>query len=1095
MIRTANILYFIVCFSCFNYSWSQANIPPNLDATGDQLYCPLSQINIVTDFNIVDPDDTGVDALHIQISTGYIIGQDFLNLTGLHPNIVATWNASEGKLSLKGISGNPVSYIDAIAAVKDIVFNSTSVSISGEKHFSFTIGDANYLPSTNHYYEYIADSGITWSNAKIAAAARTYFGLQGYLATIGSSEEAQLSGEQAAGAGWLGGTDEETEGVWKWVTGPEAGTVFWNGGINGSSPNYANWNTGEPNECCGGEDYAHVTFNEGTPGTWNDLPNQGSSGNYFPQGYIVEYGGMPGDPIIDISASTKISIPTIIDTIDGSRCGSGSVNLEALPSAGTVVWFDAPTGGSQLGSGLIFNTPILNTTTSFYALVSVNGCLEGVRMPVLATVNPIPIITSTTDALICEDGSGVLSATASAGDINWYNTLIGGPIIGTGDTFTTPVITTTSTFYIDATANGCTTVNRTPVTLTVQKTPVPNGNTLQTFCDIENATIADLVAIGNNILWYDVDLGGTALSVTEELVSSTYYATQTISGCESNSRLPVDVVIYETVIPPQPSEMPILQICDSTQDGNDTNGFAQFDLTLQDSILLNGSSDLDFSFSYFIDDNYTNQIINPATFVNTLQGSQTIYLRMANVLDSNCFTDTSFIIQVDELPVIQSSIVFKNCDEDGTPDGFTDYNLNEVNDIITNGNSTDINITYYLSFAEADIAANPTNPVPFNITTASTVFARAENVNGCYRVSTIDLVVSTTSFPLGFLQELEFCDDDDTTDGFHSFNLTEASALFIAEFPLGQNLSVHYYRNVIDAQLEQNEITTQTDYVNETPFSQVLYVRVESDDNGDCFGIGPHLKLTVHPLPEFEVDQTAIYCLDGQPITLKTFNPNGVYTYEWFDGIGNVVSNLPIAIINVGGNYTVVATSVFGCESFPIGFEVVESAIADIGTDDVTIVDLMDNNTISINNTNNNLGIGDYEFALDNSSGPYQDEPSFNNVTAGVHTIYVQDKNGCGIAVLEVFVLGFPKFFTPNNDGFNDTWNIKGFSNEFTQNSTIFIYDRYGKLIKQINPSNQGWDGLFNGFMLSNSDYWFVAELIDQTGVTRTLRGHFSLIR
>ena len=96
---------------------------------------------------------------------------------------------------------------------------------------------------------------------------------------------------------------------------------------------------------------------------------------------------------------------------------------------------------------------------------------------------------------------------------------------------------------------------------------------------------------------------------------------------------------------------------------------------------------------------------------------------------------------------------------------------------------------------------------------------------------------------------------------------------------------------------------------------------------------------------------------------------------------------------------------------------------------------------------------------------------------------------------MEVFVLGFPKFFTPNNDGFNDTWNIKGLSNEFTQNSTIFIYDRYGKLIKQINPSNQGWNGLFNGYMLSNSDYWFVAELIDQTGVTRTLRGHFSLIR
>ena len=132
---------------------------------------------------------------------------------------------------------------------------------------------------------------------------------------------------------------------------------------------------------------------------------------------------------------------------------------------------------------------------------------------------------------------------------------------------------------------------------------------------------------------------------------------------------------------------------------------------------------------------------------------------------------------------------------------------------------------------------------------------------------------------------------------------------------------------------------------------------------------------------------------------------------------------------------------------------------------------------------------------MDNIIGYYQDESFFSNVTAGVHTIYVKDKNGCGIAQLEVFVLGFPKFFTPNNDGFNDTWNIKGFSNEFTQESIIFIYNRYGKLIKQINPSFEDWNGLFNGYMLSSSDYWFVAQLIDQTGVTRTLRGHFSLIR
>ncbi len=419
--------------------------------------------------------------------------------------------------------------------------------------------------------------------------------------------------------------------------------------------------------------------------------------------------------------------------------------------------------------------------------------------------------------------------------------------------------------------------------------------------------------------------------------------------------------------------------------------------------------------------------------------------------------------------------------------------MTEINDVITNGNSNGLTITYYLSIVDANSGTNTVNPVPFNNATANTVFARIENMNGCFRVSTINLQVSTTSFPLGYLQELEFCDDDDIIDGLRIFDLTTASALFITEFPTGQNLSVHYYRNSIDAQLEQNEIDTQSNYINETPFFQILYVRVESDDNGECFGIGPHLSLTVHPRPEFEVDNSSIFCLDGQPVILETYNPNGVYTYEWTDANGIVVSNQPNATITSGGNYTVIATSNQGCESFPLSFNVVESAIAQIQLSDITIVDLSDNNTISINT--NNLGIGDYEFALDNIFGPYQENPFFSHVSAGKHIIYVQDKNGCGIARLEVFVLGFPKFFTPNNDGYNDTWNVRGLNNNYSTSSTVFIFNRYGKLIKQLSPWSQGWDGSFNGQNLETSDYWFVVELVDQNGEMRRLRGHFSLVR
>jgi len=91
--------------------------------------------------------------------------------------------------------------------------------------------------------------------------------------------------------------------------------------------------------------------------------------------------------------------------------------------------------------------------------------------------------------------------------------------------------------------------------------------------------------------------------------------------------------------------------------------------------------------------------------------------------------------------------------------------------------------------------------------------------------------------------------------------------------------------------------------------------------------------------------------------------------------------------------------------------------------------------------------------------------------------------------------MGFPKFFTPNDDGFHDTWNIVGLSNEFTQNSRLYIFDRYGKLLKQLNPKGDSWNGTYLGEKLRPSDYWFLAELEKTDGTITTYRGHFSLVR
>mgnify|MGYP000642571296 CR=1 FL=1 len=167
--------------------------------------------------------------------------------------------------------------------------------------------------------------------------------------------------------------------------------------------------------------------------------------------------------------------------------------------------------------------------------------------------------------------------------------------------------------------------------------------------------------------------------------------------------------------------------------------------------------------------------------------------------------DISFELEINELPVISNSITFKNCDEDGVPDGFTDFNLDQANDIITYG-ATETSVTYFLSFSDANTGSNPINPSPYKNRNGNMVYARVENLNGCYRIGTVSLQVATTSFPAGYIQELQTCDEDDTNDGLYSFDLTQASTDFIAQFPTGQNLSVHYYRNLTDPQLEQNEI-------------------------------------------------------------------------------------------------------------------------------------------------------------------------------------------------------------------------------------------------------------------------------------------------
>jgi gliding motility-associated-like protein len=366
-----------------------AGIAPYINNTGirDQIYCPGTTLNIVQSVTIsVDPTDPP-SAVYIQISSGYSTG-DKLTLIGSNPNITPIWIPSEGKLKLSGSGlSNSTTFKNAI---ENVAFSNTLASASGIRTFSISlgIGSLSYLPSNKHFYEYVPFTGITWTAAESAAKLRFYYTLQGYLATLTAADEAKLAGEQAPGAGWIGGSDAASEGAWKWVTGPEAGTLM----------TYTNWNNNEPNNSGGDEDYAHVTDPDDPDsinGAWNDLSDTGdlNPGFYQPKGYIVEYGGMiPGDvDNIHTSDYTTMTIARIDDTTPGSRCGTGIVTLSATTSAGTPRWYDSATGGIPIEIANSYS-PSINTTTIYYVDA---GC-SGTRTPVTATVNPLPIISDIT---------------------------------------------------------------------------------------------------------------------------------------------------------------------------------------------------------------------------------------------------------------------------------------------------------------------------------------------------------------------------------------------------------------------------------------------------------------------------------------------------------------------------------------------------------------------------------------------------------------------------------------------------------------------------------------------------------------------------
>ena len=251
--------------------------------------------------------------------------------------------------------------------------------------------------------------------------------------------------------------------------------------------------------------------------------------------------------------------------------------------------------------------------------------------------------------------------------------------------------------------------------------------------------------------------------------------------------------------------------------------------------------------------------------------------------------------------------------------------------------------------------------------------------------------------------------------------------------------------------------------------------------------------MLVNLLPEFTLEESYLACVDvnGTELIEETVMvidlPANQYTFEWINPTGTLEATTAAHTPLMGGIYTAVATDIFtGCRK-EVTTEVIPSSPAIVEAV-VTTIAFAEEHVIEANA----VGSGNYEYRLDD--GPWQLDGTFNDVGPGEHTVTVRDLNGCGIGTKSVLVIDYPRFFTPNGDGYNDTWQIIGIDTRPL--STIYIFDRYGKLLKQLSPLSEGWDGTYNGKLLPATDYWFTVTYEEPgTEIIKTFRAHFSLKR
>ncbi len=518
--------------------------------------------------------------------------------------------------------------------------------------------------------------------------------------------------------------------------------------------------------------------------------------------------------------------------------------------------------------------------------------------------------------------------------------------------------------------------------------------------------------------------------------------------------------------------------CDDASDGDDTNGKVIFNLRQNDADLLAGTAYNSVFINYYASANDAQNETNPLPdlYVNT-QNPQTIYSRF-NATNPACFSIKSFELNVNALPQkIDAQLVQCDLDTDSSTDGFTLFNLNQAIPALT-GNNSSSTVLFYES---ATALANDTPismPENFRNTTAfnQSIIAVVTSEQGCSRQNNLDLEVQSTTAALPQIDTQYTCEAAESTgEAFGYFDLDAIKTNYYA------GLDVVFYASREDASLEQNEISGSA-YASE---STTIFARIEN--NNQCQGVD-EIPLQVDTTPLITIQHAYVFC-ESSSIDIQDTDGGGIYELYVIadDGTETLVQSGNNLNVTEEGRYKLVSsiyysnpdrscsTSKFFTVSYSLPPEIESINIEPQG--DLYQVEVQ--TTIA----------GNFEYELGENNG-FQGSPTFRSVSPGTYLLSVRDKEKCGVDTRIVSVLGFPMYFTPNNDGYHDTWNIQGVSPEdgIVQ---VQVFNRFGKLLKQLSSRSAGWDGTFNGAALPSDSYWYRASFEDG----KILNGHFVLKR